>query len=418
MSGIWTLLKKDIRRRARSPVGLLILITIPLAISLIFGMVFSPSGDQAIPRFTLLVVDNDDSFVSNFIKSAFGQGPLADMVDLQEVSPEEGGKMIDAGKATALLEIPEGFSGNLLDGIPDSLRLVKNPAEQFMPEVAENITESIALLLDYGSRILADPIREIRDSPDEKNFPDEEEWMRVGKLFYNKFEKVGKYVLPPVIKLETEVIDRETEEESNINYFALFLPGMALMSLLFIGEIAFRDLAVENKGGQLKRIFVSPTGSFAILLGKFLFAFTLVFVSFLVMVLSGIVFFGISFEKPLLFLAGGVLASLACSGIMGCIYSFIGEEKKGEAVTSIIIIIMCMMGGSFVPIQAMPDFMKSMARFTVNYWSIDMLQGALWSGFTDGNPVIDALVLASIAVSTTLLSVILLRRRLVKGIVS
>lgn len=417
MSTIWTLLKKDLLRRAQAPVGVLVLMAIPLVISLIFGMVFSPSGDQKLPRFKLLIVDTDNTFVSQFVKSAFTQGELAEMIELEEVSPEDGKDMMKGGKASALVEIPENFGTDLLDGKKVKLRLVKNPAEQFVPDVLEKITETLALIMDYGVRILADPIQEIRSHETGERFPDEESWLTVSRLFYTRLEKIQKYALPPGIELETETVGEE-EERADVNYFALFLPGMALMSLLFIGEIAFRDLAVENTGGQLKRIFVTPTAASRILVGKLVYAFTLVYVSFLVMAFSGIILFKITLERPALFFLGGALASLACAGIMGFVYSLIGQEKKGEAVTSIIIIVMCMVGGSFVPIQALPEFLKTVAHFTVNYWSIDLLQGSLWSGFTSGGSGTDMLVLTAIAALSITLSVMILHRKLARGIVS
>ena len=74
MSTIWTLIRKDLLRRAKSPVGVLVLMAIPLLISLVFGLVFSPSGKQALPRFKMLLVDHDQSLASQFVKSAFSQG--------------------------------------------------------------------------------------------------------------------------------------------------------------------------------------------------------------------------------------------------------------------------------------------------------------------------------------------------------
>jgi len=412
---IWTLLRKDMLRRARSPSGVLLLMAIPLVISMIFGTVFSPSGEQKLPRLKLLIVDSDGSFVSQFIKAAFTQGELAEMIELQEVGAEDGREMMDRGKATALLEIPEGFGDAVLDGRVTSLRLVKNPAGQFLPDIAEKIVDTLALLLDYAARILADPIREFRASQPGDTFPTLDKWNSVGSMIYASIAKLQKYVLPPVIQIETEIIKDEEEEAGDMNLFGLFLPGIALMSLLFIAEIAFRDLAVEHRGGQLRRIFVTPTGPLAIILGKLAYAFALVYMSFLVMTVSGILIFGMTLENHALFFLGGALSSLACTGLMGAVYSFVGQERKGEAVSSIFIIVMCLIGGSFVPPQALPDFLNRAARFTLNHWSIDLLQGSISSGFTSGNALTDILVLSGITFVTVSLSVLVLKRKMFGG---
>jgi ABC-type multidrug transport system permease subunit len=414
LSTLFSLLVKDLRRRMKAPMGILVLIAIPLALSLIFGMVFSPSNEGEIPSFTLLVVDRDSSLASGLVKSAFTQGKLADLVELREVTPEEGAGMMDAGKASALLEIPEGFGADLLDGRAVRLRLMKDPAEQYMPDIAEQIAGTLCLLLDYGSRILAGPIEKIRSQRDQTAFPGREEWNEVSDLFYHLFEGIEKYALPPVIELETGTISGE-EEATGVNYFALFLPAIALMSLLFIGENGFRDLAIENEGGQLRRIFATPTRPSLILAGKVVYSVILVYASFLAMAVSGVVLFGIEFADPVLFFLGGVLVSLACTGIMGVIYTLTGQRRKGEALTSMIVIIMCMVGGSFVPIQALPEAMHVPARFTVNYWGIDLLQSAINRDLAEAGPSADILVLTGISVVTISLSALLLGRKLSKG---
>jgi len=240
LSLIWNLVRKDLLRKAKAPVGVLILVAIPLFISLIFGLVFSPGAKQALPRFKVLLVDRDKSFVSNFVKSAFTQGDLAAMVELQEVEPAEGEKLMAKGKAAALLEVPANFGRDLLDGKPVALRLVKNPAEQFTPEIAQKITETIGLLLDYGARILAEPLRRIRGLDQGKSgaFPDEASWLEVSRDLRSSLSRVSKYVLPPVITLVSEEVRKEAKPGPQINFFALFLPGFTLMSLLYLAAAA------------------------------------------------------------------------------------------------------------------------------------------------------------------------------------
>ena len=227
MSTIWTLIRKDLLRRAKSPVGTLVLMAIPLAVSLLFGLVFSPSGQQPVPRFTLLLVDLDRSLASQFVKSAFSQGGLAKLIELREVAPAEGARLMADGKATALLEVPKGFGDDLLDGKAVTLRLLKNPSERFLPDVAQKVAETLALVLGYGSRALADPLREIRSMDSGGAFPDEASWLAVARLFRDRLSKVGKYALPPVIELVAEDMKPEGPPAPAVNYFALFLPGMA-----------------------------------------------------------------------------------------------------------------------------------------------------------------------------------------------
>ena len=40
------------------------------------------------------------------------------MLDITEVTAAEGEEMMNGGKASAMIEIPEGFTENVLDGKP------------------------------------------------------------------------------------------------------------------------------------------------------------------------------------------------------------------------------------------------------------------------------------------------------------
>lgn len=415
MRRIVNLVWKDSRRRARNPVSVLVLIAIPLAISLIFGLVFSPRGGGTLPRLTLLVADLDRSFLSQLVKSAMTRGDLASMIELREVELDAGERMMEEGDATALLVIPEGFGSDLLEGKNVAIRLVKNPAQEFLPQIAQKAAETIVLVLDYGLRILEEPLAAITARSDREAFPELEEWNTVGRLFYSSFEKISTYVFPPVIDLATREPVKETGTHE-VNYFGLFLPGMALMSLLFLAATAFRDLAVESSGGQLARIFSSPTPAWAILAAKFASSWVLVYVSYLVMAACGMLLFRLDLERPVSFFAGGALVAAAVTGLMGLIYSIMSEERRGEAITSIIVILMCMLGGSFIPYQGLPDFLKGAARFTVNFWSIDLIAGSIDSSLATGNRLDDVLVLSGTSLATLAAAFAVLRRRMTRGI--
>src|SRR5512134_141601 len=116
---------KDIRRRLADPAALAFWIALPL---LLGGLLSFISGDGgAPPRATVLVADEDGTFVSGLLRTALAQAPL----DLEPVELDDGRRRIDDGDATALLVVPAGFQQTVLDGVSSAeLTLVTNPAQQ------------------------------------------------------------------------------------------------------------------------------------------------------------------------------------------------------------------------------------------------------------------------------------------------
>lgn len=416
MTQFGNLIRKDVRRSLRSPAGVLLQMAIPLAISMIFGVVFSPSRGGDVIRFRLLLSDEDGSFASQFIQSSFTQGDLAKMVDLQKTDTPTGRKLMNEGGASAMLIIPKGFGDDLLDGRPVTLRLIKNPSESILPEVAADIVKSVAVVADYGSRVLNAPLRALRTLGDGEDFPSESEWLGVSAAMRIALERVHRYVMPPVVKIEAVKSAEQRKETGDFNYFALFLPGMALMGLLFIANHCLRDLAQEMDSGRLRRIFTAPVGPGVVLGAKLAYAFFLTFLSFGIMSAVGVALFGMRPRLPWLYLAGGLVSAAACTGVMALVYCLVSGAGRSEAVTSILIVVMCMLGGSYFPIESLPEYFAYPARATVNFWSIDLLRGGLSGNIEAGRALLDAGVLLGVSLVTLLAGTRILGRRLMAGV--
>lgn len=416
MTQFGNLIRKDVRRSLKSPAGILLQMAIPLVISMIFGVVFSPSEGQSVIRFKMLVSDEDDSFASRFVQSAFTQGDLAKMVDLQKTETPAGRKMMNEGKASAMLIIPKGFGDDLLEGRTVELKLLKNPSESILPGVAADIVKSIAVMTDYGSRVLNAPLRAMRTLGEGEQFPSETEWLAVSAAMRISMERVHRFVMPPVVKIETVGTGEQKKEGGGLNVFALFLPGMALMGLLFIANHCLRDLAEEMASGRLRRVFTAPVGPGVVLGAKLAYAFFLTFLSFGVMSAVGVVLFGMRPRLPWLYLAGGLAAAAACTGVMSLVYCLFSGVGRSEAITSVVIVVMCMIGGSYFPIESLPDFFLYPARATVNYWSIDLLRGSLSGDILPGRALLDAGVLLGISLATLFVGTRVLGRKLMSGV--
>ena len=152
-------------------------------------------------------------------------------------------------------------------------------------------------------------------------------------------------------------------------------------------------------------------------MAKLLYSLILCFTSFVIMMACGSLFFGIRFTSPVAFLLGGLLTCLACTGLMALVSGFLVKARKSEAIASIIIVVMSMMGGSFMPVQSMPQGLQNAARFTLNFWGIDLLQGAMQEGWRYTGLLTDTVVLAIIAALTMLGGAAAMHRRIVKGVV-
>ena len=75
-----------------------------------------------------------------------------------------------------------------------------------------------------------------------------------------------------------------------------------------------------------------------------------------------------------------------------------------------------MLGGAFIPVQAMPGWVQSVAPITFNYWGNEMLRAVAKGGAGVASPGTPAIALAGIAVTGIVAGMMLMHRRHLRGI--
>ncbi len=133
MRFLWAGARKDIVRRLSDVSVIAIWIGIPLMLGVLITAMVGGGGAPPVAR--LLVVDRDDSTLSGLFASTLSQGPLTEVIDAEQVEEDDGRARLDAGEATALLIVPEGFGAALLKEEPTELLLITNPAQRILPRI-------------------------------------------------------------------------------------------------------------------------------------------------------------------------------------------------------------------------------------------------------------------------------------------
>ncbi|MGD8538208.1 MAG: ABC transporter permease [Candidatus Aminicenantes bacterium] len=369
MKNLLHLVWKDFMRKWKNPVVILGFLCIPFVFTLIFGFVFGSDGEEALPRVKILAVDKDNSLISGFILRSLTQGDLNELIELEEVEEDEGYSLLDKGKASALLVIPKGFGENIWDGKKTEILLVKNPAEQFLPQIAEEILDTLTLILSSLRHIFADELNTIRTFADLDEFPDEA-ISTISIKLKNRIEGVTKYVFPPVISLKQQTISEEKEEVSDLSISAHILPAIALMFLLFICNTVFEDSLREKETGTLTRIRISPASMTEYIWSKIFTSALIGIICTALLILLGQVLFSIDWGDPLAIALLVLSLNILIAGFIAFLYAFVRTERQAGALLTTVILLMSMLGGSMIPVENFPPIVASFSKLTLNYWGI------------------------------------------------
>ena len=369
MRYIFHLVRKDFKRKWKNPSVILGFLFIPFVFTLIFGMVFGSGGEETLPQVKIFVVDNDQSLISGFMLGALTQGELSELIDLEELEEEEGRKLLDRGKASALLIIPENFGDNIWEGKPTEILLIKNPAEQFLPQIAEEILDTITLGLSSLRQVFADELTTIRDLAELEALPDES-ISAISLQFKDRIEGLSKYLIPPVISIKQITLSEEKEEVSDMTVQAYILPAIAVMFLLFICNAVFEDVLTEKESGTLMRLRVSPVNLREYIWSKIVTSTLIGILCTSLLIILGRVIFSINWGNPVSVALLVLCLNILIAGFISFLFSFVRTERQAGALLTTVILLMSMLGGSMVPVENYPPVILKFSKLTLNYWGI------------------------------------------------
>ena len=360
---------KDLRRLRRDPVTILTWLGIPTFIAIILVVIFG-RGD-ARPNGKLLIVDEDQGIGATLLAGAFSQGPLANMISIEKVEREEGRRRIDNGKASALLVIPRNFTTALLEGKRANLQLVRNPAQRILPDIIE---EALSMLVDatFYLQIVAGP--QLREAA-AMTAPTDSSIAGISVKFNQAVIGTRKYLMPPLIQLDTKVIQEKTDKPGG--FAALMLPGMLYMAVFFIAGGLATDVWRERTSGALRRVVTTPASFRAFLAGKLLAVL-------LVLAMVGAFGLGVAHYLADLQVSNFPLAivwvALSGTGLylfMMLLQSLASTERVASMLGNFVLLPLSMLGGSFFPFDLMPKGFAQIGRLTPNGWSVTELQKIL-----------------------------------------
>lgn len=417
MKHLHLILHNDIKRRLKSPMSILIMLLIPLMMTGLIGLIFAPKPDnkQQLPKIKVLLADQDKNLAAKFLVGAFDAPDLKEMFQVTMVTETEGQKLMKKGKASALVIIPEHFSSNILNAKPITLHVIKNPSEQFLPEIVEEFMNTTAIFFSGAIQIFEPELKVIRSihdfSPEKLDITQLTPYLELTK---QKLITLKKYLSPLLLTLKKENITEEKEtattstNTSDVNIFGLVMPGMAVMFLLFIIEIFMRDILTEREDGKLQRIMFSPIRALDYIFARICSGWLMGMIVTFLMIGLGCVIFNIHWGNYFYLFLLVVVTCFWIAAFFAVLNAIFKNKNQAGALTSPIILVFSAFGGSMLPISQLPQAMQWVSNLTLNQWFIKGMNQVSAHVF----PTLPVLILLSSGCLLCTLATILLHKRI------
>jgi ABC-2 type transport system permease protein len=179
---------------------------------------------------------------------------------------------------------------------------------------------------------------------------------------------------PPAIEYSQRSVD-----SSALDYIDFLLPGILALSIMISAVIGLSTVLVAwRKRGVLRRLKLTPMPLWEFLVSRIAASLALAVLQLGVLIVFGRVVFGIHISSTAWAAIPIALAGALCFLVMGfTVGSLVSEPETADAVTNVITNPMMFLSGTFFPVSAMPDFVRSIARVLPLYYMANGLRDTI-----------------------------------------
>jgi ABC-2 type transport system permease protein len=316
---------KDLRQRMRDRTAFLTAIVAPLVLTALMGLALggSPGGSGM----RLCIADLDHSKLSSGFVDFVELPALRATITVEPVASRPAAEtMIKEHRAECAVVMSPGFGRAIRSGNPPPAEILAARGE---PLAAQATSE---LLRDF---------------------------------IYRAAIPSGRAV--------PEVTPRSAGGQMRIVDF--FAVSMTVLFLTFGVLSGVRALQAEVDSRTMVRLIASPTAPYAIVVGKFAALFLIGFIQMGTMIVATYFMFGTRWGDPLPAAALVFTSVLMAIGLTAFLMSLANNAEQGTALAAMVIALLSIVGGQFLPPQGLPDVFETLTRLTPN--------GQAFFGFLD-----------------------------------
>jgi len=415
MKAVLALALKDLRLLTRHRGDFFFVAVWPVVLSVLFGVIFAAPPEGRSPL-GIALVDEDGTDGSRAFATRLGRtGGL----DIESVSRTDAEALVRQGKRVAWVALKPGFgeaSANPFGGSAPSVEMGIDPARKAEAAMLEGLLAREAAtgfqerLSDRAAsrRMVADALSRLRYAPpwsperkrNERFLAELDRWLADAPA-----EGSGLKLQPLAVEHEAAASDRRGPRRS----FEFTFPQGMLWGLLACAANFAIGLVRERSTGTMGRLLTAPLTRRQILLGKALACFVAMIAVEALLVVVGVLGFGVRPSSWPLLAAAVLAAATGFTGIMMVLAVVAETEQSASGAAWATLLVLAMLGGGMVPLFVMPRWMLTASGVSPAKWAILALEGALWRGFSPAEMAVPLGLLLAIGAAGLVLGTRLFR---------
>jgi ABC-2 type transport system permease protein len=302
----------------------------PVMFVLLFGVLFSGSGDSKV---SVGFVDLDQSLASHGIQTALSGEKVPLTLQVGTLDAEKAA--MQRGDVSAIIVVPAGLQNSIAAKTPVALGFYTDPSKSTTSQVVQSVLgeliNNMNLALAGGSAVLS---------------------------------------------FQSQSLSSTTL--SNIDYL---VPSILAMALMQLGVFAAIPLVEQREKGILKRIGATPLPRWQLVGSNVLLRLIVAAVDTVLILGVGMVVFNVQITGNVFAMAGFVFLGAGAFLALGfALAAFLKTEEQANGVVQVVQMPLMFLSGIFFPFDFMPDFLRNIARLLPLTYLGDALRQVMVNG--------------------------------------
>lgn len=421
---------KGLRLLARDRTAFVFTFLFPVALAMMFGVMFSGGGDGPTNDIEIAVLDEGKSPASQAFVAAL-TAPGEGLVAHPSADRDACEARVRGRDALACLILPADFQGGMdamLAGRPLTIAVVVDPSRRaeaglltgkLMASGYRQLASGVAdptqmtgmlgrarALIDHDPAVPAatrDALASFYSGLDALSH------MNDGTGPTGQVPEDSSAGAWQPLVVETRLL-QQRDSDGPPNAFSVSFPQGVAWGLMSCVMAFISAMVRERSSGTLLRLTAAPISTAVVVAGKSLACF-LACVSVQLLILGvGRLGFGVTIGQPGWMALAILCGSLGFTGLTLLMAGLSRSEEGAGGIGRSALTVLALIGGGAVPLAFMPPAMLTASNVSPFKWAVLAFEGALWRGFTPSEMLLPLAVLLGIGVVGFVTGTLLLRR--------
>ena len=320
----------------KTPSAIVLMFVMPIMFSLIFGGIGS-EGSSSKSKPVVTVVESKEDTTGTVMKLLSSNGQYT----WRQADEKQARESVENQEAIAAVVIAESIYKNYEQEEPVFQLIVQRKTQEYL--ALSNYVEGVGRTISQSIEISPDKNKDLSNTI------------------------LGEVADRESLGISREVIKKEESDSGSVGMMAI---GFTIMFMMFGISGAASTILDEKIGGTWQRLLTSPTTKAQVMSGYLFSYFMMGAIQLFVLMVVMNVIYGSTWGNLGYFLPFAALVIITIVGFGLMMASIVKTRQQSGAISAVLIVSTCMLGGVYWPLEIVPDFMQQIAKAVPQSWMI------------------------------------------------